>query len=140
MLVSYEQKGKQIKFINTYSNYDSAINGFGKLCMKLGEEQGIDPMDIAGETVFLTTMKFTCQCYEEKKNCNSIKELEKWLMNHIDRLHEVYVFTSCNDLKQMELKVMDASKPYFYGMAKTDSQFLKDLFDKKTKNWKVDVA
>lgn len=140
MLVSFEQKGKQIKFIDTYSSYSSAINGFGKLCRRLGEEQGKDPMDIAGETVFLTQMNFDCKCGEKRKKCSSIKELEKWLMNNNDELHQVCVFTSSNDLKEMKLKVTDVVKPYFVGMAKTDNVFLKDLFDKKSKNWKVDLA
>lgn len=140
MLVSYERKGKQIKFIDTYSNYNSAINGFGKLCNRLGKERGMDPMQIAGETVFISIIKFVCTYGNKQKICNSIKELEKWLMNYTSKLDEVSVVACGNDIKEMKLNVTDASKPYFYGMAKTDSQFLKDLFDMKTKNWKVDIA
>lgn len=140
MLVSYMQKGKQIDFCNTYSNYNSAVNGFSREVKRIAKERGVDPLDIAGKEMFLTSLDFICSCQKVNKKCNSIREMEKWLTNYIRYLEEIRVVTQSNELDEMDLKILFVSQPMFFGQAQTDSKFLYDMFKKKTKNWLVELV
>ena len=140
MMISYLQKGKEIKFLNTYSTFDSAIKGFSRDCNRLAKEQGIDSMDIAGEQAFISSMNFICKCHSNEKKCHSIKEMEKWLMKYKEDLKSVTVKAKCEQTGDLSLVVLNVTEPIFYGQAETSSQFLYDMFKKKTKNWLIDLV
>ena len=139
MFISCLKYGKETTFLNSYSNYSSVINGFKKDCTKIAEQKGMKTIDVAGELVFVVNISFECSYEGKKKKCNSIREVEKWLENQED-LKKTKVIIGCNELEDMELKVLDITRPVFFGHAHTSSQFLYDLFKKKTKNWLVELT
>ena len=139
MIISYIKNGNEIEFLNTYSTFDSAIHGFHKECKRIAEEQGVKSIDVAGEQAFLSNMNFICAYGGRYKTCKSIKEMERWLMNHLDMIKSISIRSECEEINDMYLDVLSGTKPVFFGQANTKSKFLKDMFDKKAKNWMVDL-
>lgn len=139
MIVSYIQKGNEIKFLNTYSNFQSASNGFVKECNRIAKEQGVKPIDIAGTQAFITTMNFSCDYGSTKKTCKSIKEMEKWITKHLNDLNKLHIKSDCSEIDEMRLIILEATQPVFFAQAKTDSEFLKEMFEKKTRNWMIEL-
>lgn len=149
MLISYAKIGDKTSFLNTYSGYDSAINGFSKDCGKLAEKLGKPSTDIAGENAFIDSATFECSCYGRKKICNSIRELEKWVMSktYSDSNGKFYIKDIKVELQlteipedQREIKIISATKPIFFGEIETNCELVKEMFEKKTKNWLVKLA
>lgn len=141
MLVSYLKKENQMQFLNTYSSFDSAIHGFNRECKKIAEKEGIKPIDVAGEQAFLSSINFVCSyCNKRTKKCKSIKEMEKWLTNYKDNLKDVKIKAESEEIGDMNLTVLCTTEPIFFGQGRTSSQFLYDLFKKKTKNWLVELT
>ena len=148
MLVCYKDKGKEKEVINSYSGYDSAINGFSKECHKLAEKKGVDPKDIAGKELFLTSVNFLCQHNGRYKRCSSIKELENWIKSRKisqtggeNYLHNLDIMIQWELISKDKAKIIieTITQPVVFVHAKVKSKLVKDLFDKKTKNWMVNL-
>ena len=148
MLVCFKDNGKEKEVINTYSGYDSAINGFSSECRKRAKEKGVDVMDIAGKELFLMSMNFICQFRGRHKKCGSIKELENWIKTQKTKqtggentLQNLDVMVQWELIPEEEAKIIieTITQPVAFVHAKVKNRLVKEVFDKKTKNWMVDL-
>ena len=148
MLMCYRVKGNEKEFVNTFSGFDSAINGFSKECRRVGAQRGVDPKEIAGKELFLTTMNYECNNGKRTKTCGSIKEMERWITQQNNKqtgggnsLQNLDIRVKCEVIPEDESKIIveTITQPMFFAQAKVKSKLMKELFEKKTKNWMVEL-